>query len=785
MKKIICFVCLVFMELNLVNIVSAQERINKYKNHPYLYFTDERIRETKLKIRQDTIAQHAWDKMLTDANKAVASGKGGDLDALSLIYRMTGDKKYAQQAKNLLTAMLSKSAWETLEDRTPKWNAALGTARNNALTANTYDAIYDMLTDKERKEFAHRIVELGIKPSLDDWTSFDKRLHTLNSMGHNWWSSIVFQAGVASLAVMTEVPEAKKWAEEVMDDANEWFAFSGSVLENKPASFDPQGGFYESINYANFGVGEYLFFRLAWTNAVEKITCSYDDLLRRTGNWFVQMAYPAENELMSVNFGDGGLHVNGERVVKLLDALELGNKNDDWYLSQTHKTNFKENLSFNMPLGLVYSPSLSQKMSLPNLPLSKLYSTMGWASLRDSWKDNSTMLAVKSGFTWNHAHADAGSFILFHNGKNLIIDSGNVNYGNPLYSDYCVRSEAHNVTLFNGKAQDPQDEYYGVKTPGQLYNLMDNGFYKYILADATGPTSRYFLRNYRNVLWVGNVILIIDDLKGYENGRFEWLLHTSVDAKQRGIDLDVTDGNASVLIRPLFPETLPNGYPHDFPEKMKLDVKDGVKDHEPDVKQNYYSIVAPEEVQQTKFVNAIILLDDKNKSIDNRNSEMSSAKEMRNNLPKIEKLEGVNMIGVRITQNGEVTDLYMNLMADGRIMHRNSYNIFDGWETDAYMLAFTYKEGSSSDKFNKLFVANGSFVRKPNNVVLSNLSKVFMTADIKNSSADVLLQGQPLIKAHLNLGKTISKLSVNNQSTPVVRDGNGSLLVRLSSDKSN
>jgi hypothetical protein len=76
---------------------------------------------------------------------------------------------------------------------------------------------------------------LGIEPSLNDWLSADKRLHTLNSMGHNWWSSIVFQAGVASLAVMNEVPEAKNWAEDVLQSADEWFSFSGSVRENKPS----------------------------------------------------------------------------------------------------------------------------------------------------------------------------------------------------------------------------------------------------------------------------------------------------------------------------------------------------------------------------------------------------------------------------------------------------------------------------------------------------------------------------------------------------------------------
>ncbi|HTH30151.1 MAG TPA: hypothetical protein VL946_02325 [Lacibacter sp.] len=103
------------------------------------------------------------------------------------------------------------------------------------MAATTFDAIYDMLTTEERKQMAQRIVILGIEPSLNDWLSADKRLHTLNSMGHNWWSSIVFQAGVASLAVMNEVPEAKNWAEDVLQSADEWFSFSGSVLENKPS----------------------------------------------------------------------------------------------------------------------------------------------------------------------------------------------------------------------------------------------------------------------------------------------------------------------------------------------------------------------------------------------------------------------------------------------------------------------------------------------------------------------------------------------------------------------
>ncbi|MGH7958281.1 MAG: heparinase II/III domain-containing protein, partial [Opitutaceae bacterium] len=81
-------------------------------------------------------------------------------------------------------------------------------------------------------------------------------------------------------------------------------------------------------------------------------------------------------------------------------------------------------------------------------PHSIIYPDIGWAVLRDSWDRDATLLAVKSGDTWNHAHADAGSFILFHAGRPLLIDAGSCSYGRPEYRGYYARSAAHNVVLY-------------------------------------------------------------------------------------------------------------------------------------------------------------------------------------------------------------------------------------------------------------------------------------------------------------------------------------------------
>jgi len=734
--------------------------------HPYLFFTPAAIQGLKERMHADTAAENSWRLILGKADDAVKAGKGGDMSTLCLAYRMTGDVKYAQRAKDLLVQLVNSSAWDGMDDRTPRWNAGLGTGKGCFNAAMGYDCLYDMLSAEERKDISKKIVRLGIEPSIGDWISSDKRIHSLNSMGHNWWSAVVHEAGIASLAVMNEIPEARQWAEEVMRSSAEWFAFSGSVLDNKPASFDADGGFYESVGYANFGLSEYLLFRLAWTHAIAPVTMSYDSVLVKTMDWFVHDCYPNTGAMMSLNFGDSNPFGNGLKSVKLMVALGFAKKSFYWYLRQAEAGGVRGEFGRNDPMGLLYSPSPGTPVKGPDLSPSALYKDMGWATLRTSWDTNATLLGVKSGFTWNHAHADAGSFVLYHKGKNLLIDGGDCYYGADEYSNYFVRSEAHNVMLFNGKAQDAQDQYHAVKNPGGLYHLMDGGDIKYVLADAEGPTAHYFLRNYRHFLWIGKVILVIDDVKGYEAGKFEWLLHFDQEAKRKGPDFEITNGDAAVLVRPLFPETLPMGYPHDFPEKMVVEERLGYKDHDVKTRIPYYAISPPEPSSQQKFINAIILLDENNKPLNAfTGSSGASGGAGRSNLPQIEKLEGKDMIGVRIRQDGKVTDVYFNLLADGRMMHRNSNNVFGGWETDAYMMAVRYSEGSGPesgssdkagpDKVEDYFIADGSYLRKGDRVVLHSLSKVFMIAR-DGAVPQVILQGQPVmhVRLQLNDGRT-------------------------------
>ncbi|HTG66809.1 MAG TPA: heparinase II/III family protein [Flavobacterium sp.] len=742
MKKISFLILFCFF----YNSIAAQQ-------HNYLLHTDANISRLKEQIKKNQDVKKAWENQLQKAEDLLKKEQSGtpDLQELGLAYRMTNDKRFAERIKSTLLNAIGQKTWEGKEllQRTPAWKGGLGTAHTSFYMAIGFDCAYNYLTPAERKQIAQGIVKLGIKPAMDDWLNPESNIHTFDTMGHNWWSACVDMAGFASLAVINEIPDAKKWANEISATATEWINYSGNVMENKPLTFGRDGGFYESINYANFGFSQYLLFRYAFQNVLPGVKQPEVSVMEKMADFFIHTTYYTATAPLSVNFGDGSTKRNGNACVLLLWNLGYHKDNYAWYLQKTMKGSDKEGIELNSPQGLVLNPDLTDYKNIksPDLKESKLFSDLGWATLRDSWKDNASMLAVKSGFTWNHAHADAGSFILFHKGKYLIIDSGNSSYGRPEYSEYYCQSEAHNVALFNGKAQSKKDAYFGVKNEGHLYNLLETDKMKYIFSDATGPTSQWFSRNFRHFLWVGDVILVLDDLESYTPGKFEWLLHYNGVSKRSGLDLSIKEDNAEVLVRPLYPETFPDGgLPHDFPEKMRLEEKIGLKDHEPDVKQPYWSISHFEETNRTKFISAITLKNDENKD----------------KLPVIERFEGKDFLGVRITQNGETTEIYLNLLADGRIKHRNSLNVMNGWDTDSYLMALTFPEGtdrSNPKNIKRLFISDGSYLRKEGKPLIHALSKFFTIVDFDDKTPNLQFHGQD--------GVTISLASKNTNAVIV------------------
>lgn len=420
-------------------------------------------------------------------------------------------------------------------------------------------------------------------------------------------------------------------------------------------------------------------------------------------------------------------------------------------MKQVQQGQHRDGYFLNRPMGFLYTPDLSKAPALPRIANSQLFSDFGWATMRTSWQKDATMLAVKSGQTWNHSHADANSFILFHKGVDIIKDAGNCWYPNPAYRDYFFQSQAHNVVLFNGKGQSKEQQYHGATLRGYLYHLMDAGDTKYILANGTGPYSDQFSRNFRHFLWMDNVVYVIDDLKTHETGSFEWLWHPNGETKKSGVDLNVTNGESSVVIRPLYPQLLAKSdFVHDYPDDLYWEV---VETPSEDLKgkDSYYSFHLPGKFDRIKGVTAIILKDSP----------------LDKNLPEMERRDGKNWIGLRIKNKGMVTDLYINQLADGRLMHSNSWIEADGWTTDAYMFAVTYKEGTDPAASKDIFLSYGSALRRGSNTYFSSLSKLFYIQKEEGKGMKLWIEGQPKVNASFGQVKRPGSLQVNGKQMQV------------------
>jgi oligo-alginate lyase len=729
------------------------------QSRPRLFFTPEKVEQLKQRIERDDQARQAWlrikeraDRQLKEelVSKDYAEGGAGQhgnygrpsnqivsmASNLGLAYRMTGNEDYAQKLKEALLHHGQLARWAGDAHHTPPWHSELNTARFCFGYAMGYDCIRDFLGESERASIAQSMIRLGILPTLNDWVLGGQRIHALDSMGHNWWSVCVSMAGLASLSLLDDEPQAEAWVQEISDAFPEWFCYQGNVLQNKSPNFDRHGAFYESVNYANYALSEYLLFRLASANVFGAKERPDIPLLKTAGDFFVHTSYPTSSSMLSVNFGDSSLRAGGARTLRLLLSNGYDSEAYQWYLGRTDP-------GLGDPIGLVYDETQPVQHPPKALPTSILYPDIGWAVLRSSWENDATLLAAKSGFTWNHAHPDAGSFVLFHGGKPMLIDSGNCSYSRREYTRYYRQSEAHNVILTDGQAQNPEacsrgDR--GVKTPGRLYHLLDAAGVKYVFADATGPTAWKFSRNYRHFLWIDDVILIFDDVRTHDAGQLEWLLHYGGTLQQNGSTLLLTNEGAKVAIHPL------------FPKNMQVLEKVGLKDHKPDIEVPYLAF-APEGVtREAKFVTAIVPMPENDEG----------------RVTHITSLTSENAIGVRIQNEDTITEVWLNLMADGRRMHRNSNNVIDGWDTDAYLFGSTRPvdvDDSDPDSITRYFVASGSYLRKNGKVALHSLSKVYTVFTCQDSEMQVALQGQPITR--VSIGAITKPRTVNLNGAPV------------------
>jgi len=605
---------------------------------------------------------------------------------LGLLYQLTGEKQYAEKLRGALLYYAGYGHWgggPALAQRVPPWHSVLETTEFSFGYSTGYDALWEFLAAEDRKALAEAMVHKAVEPILNDWIVPGNRIHSLDSMGHNWWGVCVTGAGLCALALLGDDARAPAWIDAVDAGFAQWFDYKGNIVQNRMPTFEQSGPSYEGVNYTNYGVSQYLHYRLAWQNTFPDRKAPRIEPLNHIATYFLQTLYPTSSGFLTVNFDDAPPSVDVTETLLLLAACGFANPDAARYLAHVH-THPQGTL-----LSLLRQPPPLQRVAQGDAPESCVYGHMGWATMRSSWENDATFLAMKSGYTWNHAHADAGTFVLFKNGKPLIIDSGTCKYSRPEYTTYYRRSRAHNVILFNGQGQPEEDIGLGCKFPGHLHSLIDGHGLKYVYADATGPMARWFTRNYRHWLWSGNLILIADDVRAHDEGQLDWLLHYAGDYK-----VDPTGGvrlsndSATALVRVLYPPS-------------QMHEGSGLADHDPDKKVPYLVFRPQAQARLQQFIAAIDL-----------NPEAPA---------KCEVIEDPTYVGLRIQTADAVEEFYISRRAiatPGTMVIR-----IGEWTTDAYLLHLRRANAAGTD-VGRFFVSDGSYLRRGDQSFLESLSKL-------------------------------------------------------------
>ena len=617
------------------------------------------------------------------AHYGLPGGQMSDMGlTLGLLYHLTGDRRYADRLRDAMLYYSNYIRWtgESFERRLPPWHSELDTAKFSFGYATGYDALHDFLSDADRKTISDAMVRLSILPILNDWVLPGRRIHSFDSMGHNWWGVCVAGAGLCALALLGDEPRAQGWIDAMDAGFEQWFNYRGNALQNRVATFERSGPSYESVAYTQYGVSEYLHYRLAWQNTWPDRRPAHQEPLDHLANFFLHTLYPTSTGPYVANFNDTTLECDVTHTILLLIACGLGTPEAGRYLELVHT--HPESALFSL---LRQYPRPPAGEDAPN---SCIYPDMGWAMMRSSWENDATFLAMKSGYTWNHAHADAGSFILFKQGMPLIVDSGTCSYERAEYHDYYCQSRAHNVILFDGAGQPPEDLALGCKFPGRMHCLVDGLGLKYVYADATGPMARWFTRNYRHWIWSGDVIFVIDDVCAHAAGQMDWLLHydgTYKTARDGGVRLK--NGPAEALVKMLYPQAT-------------IREDSGLADHDPDKKVPYLVFSPDAPMQSRQFITAICLNPDA--------------------VPEFEILENQNYLGVRMQTPDAVEELYLDLRA---VRSAGTIDIqFGDWLTDAYLLHLKRASGVGQP-VQRFFLGDGSYLRYKGRSVMESLSK--------------------------------------------------------------
>lgn len=366
---------------------------------------------------------------------------------LSYAWRLTRDARYLRRGERELVAIAGFSDWNP--------SHFLDVAEMTMAMAIGYDWLYDGLSDGARAAIREAILHKGIEPSLDP------KNNSWLTVSNNW--NQVCNAGM-SYGAMAIYEDQPVLARSVIDRA------LASVLLPM-ADYAPDGAYPEGYGYWGYGTSFNVMLLGALRGTYgEDFGLSAQPGFLKTPGYLEHMTGPTG---AAFNYSDSG--ANGELQPAMFWFAEVLHDPGLLYVERRHleqdapKRLASERL---LPAAMVFGRGIDLRAPTP--PSSLVWSGGGKnpvALMRTSWTDTSAIfVGVKGGSAGdNHAHMDAGSFVMEADGIRWAMDFGAENYNqieqagvdlwnraqdSPRWRVFRYNNFAHSTLTANGAMQD-------------------------------------------------------------------------------------------------------------------------------------------------------------------------------------------------------------------------------------------------------------------------------------------------------------------------------------------
>lgn len=527
-----------------------------YPQHPRLFLHDNDLPAIKRAIASDAFVKQVYEGQLAIGEKllstppdtytiggsehtllATSREMEGRIFTLSGLYRITGEKRFADRAIQEMLAAASFPDWyPTHFLDTGEMTAAIGVG---------YDWLYPVLTPEQRETFEHAIAAKGIDPWIERIKDGEAAHHE-----HNNWNQVCNGGeSIGALAIADVDPQR---AGMILDHAR---LAIGDIM----GLFAPDGGFEEGPGYWNYATS----YNILFIDALDSALGTDFGMARMpgfaaTGDYHIQSTGPT---ILFANFSDAAMGVypsfqmfwfahrynNPEYAAHEREIVES---------AKLDLREARESSRFGIFLLIWAARDVGMSGGHP-LPLVQSFQRTDQAYLRSAWHDpNAWYVAFKGGDAHaSHGHLDLGTFIMDVDAQRWASDLGPDNYGLPGYfgrqrwSYYRMRTEGHNTLTI-----DAQNEDLDAKAP--LTEVRAVGDNLYAVADLDQAYKGKLASWRRGIALLSRQrVLIQDEVTPAKAVDVVWNFHTFADAKiaANGRRATLTRGGKTIEARILSP----------------------------------------------------------------------------------------------------------------------------------------------------------------------------------------------------------------------------------------